>query len=89
MFGVHPEVCSTIWNMLMPSLPKHASSVHLLWSLMFLKVYASEHINSMIAEADEKKFRKWTWKFIILLADIGKESYIASVLPFSNSKMQP
>ena len=71
----------------MPSLPKQASPVHLLWSLMFLKVYASEHINSMIAEVDEKTFRKWTWKFIRLLADLSAVRYIASLLPFSNFKM--
>ena len=42
--------------------------IHLLWTLMFLKGYHKESVNSAIAEVDEKTFRKWVW---ILIPEIS------------------
>ena len=67
-FGTSPEGCAAIWNLLDPYTTittKGLSPKHLLWALMFLKVYAKESIHcSMAGGVDEKTFRKWVWLFI-------------------------
>lgn len=66
-FGTTPEVCAVIWNMLDPysTMEDAASPKHLLWALMFLKVYAKESIHcAMVGGVDEKTFRKWAWYFV-------------------------
>ena len=59
-FGTSLEVCATIWNLLDPytTMPtKGLSPKHLLWALMYLKVYAKESIHcSMAGGVDEKTF---------------------------------
>ena len=42
--------------------------MHLLWALLFLKRYDTEHTNHSITGADEKTFRKWVWIFVDMLA---------------------
>ncbi len=37
---------------------------------VFLKVYATEHVNAAIVSADEKTFRKWSWRFVKLIKDL-------------------
>lgn len=70
LIGVSPAVCATVWSMLRASLPPKASPAHLLWALLFLKVYATEHTSSIIAGADEKTFRKWSWAFAQLISNL-------------------
>lgn len=71
LFGISAAVCAKAWDLIVDDLPHGASPVHLLWSLLFLKVYASEHNNHLITGADEKTFRKWTWIFLERLADMS------------------
>lgn len=70
LFGVTPILCSRLWDLLAGVRPHSARPIHLLWGLLFLKVYGSEHTHRTIAHADEKTFRKWAWCFVHLLADI-------------------
>ena len=44
---------------------------HLLWSLMFLKLYSSENVLASIAGVDEKTFRKWTWHWVRILSELN------------------
>lgn len=71
-FGTTPENCVILWDMITPneSMPKGVKCCHLLWALMFLKLYASEHVLCSRAECDEKTFRKWVWLFVLALADL-------------------
>lgn len=69
-FGVSPNVCSVAWK-LMKNKPPQAEPKHLLWCLLFLKAYNTEHINATLVEVDEKTFREWTWKFVDLLASLN------------------
>ena len=48
LFGTSPAICATVWSMLGASLPRGAAPSHLLWALLFLKNYATEHVNSSI-----------------------------------------
>ena len=65
-FGTTPWVCSFLWAMLKPfeTMPRGVKPCHLLWALMFMKVYATETVHAGIAGCDEKTFRKWSWLFV-------------------------
>eukprot|EP00171_Calliarthron_tuberculosum_P022524 IDg22524t1 len=69
VFGVTSYACSLLWAILCPSVP-NSSPVHLLWPLMFLKVYGTEHVHAVLAHADEKTFRKWSWFYIRQMAQL-------------------
>lgn len=78
LFGATPEVCENLWSWIGGDLPKRASPKHLLWALMFLKIYASEHVHRLIAGADEKTFRKWSWDFVHHIANLPVVIYSLS-----------
>ncbi len=69
-FGISPQVCSLVWELLKPKLCSGAQPKHLLWSLLFLRQYNAELTNRILVGADEKTFRKWTWYFIKLLSKL-------------------
>ena len=43
---------------------------HLLWALLFLKLYELEPVNASLARCDEKTFRKWSWLFVEAIGDL-------------------
>jgi len=59
---------------------------HLLWGLMFLKVYGTEPIHASIVGANEKTFRKWQWLIITALSNIKAVCYFFLLL-LNNSKL--
>ena len=54
IFSVSPCVCAIVWNTLGSSLPPNSMPEHVMCTLLFLKVYATEHINCSITAWDEK-----------------------------------
>jgi hypothetical protein len=42
---------------------------------IFFKVYGNEHTHHAIVGVDEKTFRKWSWTYIYLLADLPTVSH--------------
>lgn len=69
-FGTDPQTCAILWEKLnyygwldyagiRGTHPKH-----LLWSLMFLKCYATEAVHSANVGVDEKTYRKWIWFYL-------------------------
>ena len=97
-FGVSPLVRSIVWSMVLESLPHGAQPIHLLWALLFLKVYATEHVRKSMTGANEKTFRKWSWAILEATANLGVVScfvvrfclrhwladhFLTSLLPFS------
>lgn len=58
-------------------MPQTTRPIHLLWGLLFLKVYGSEKTHLTIARVDAKTFRKWSWYFVRLLADLDLVSFLA------------
>jgi hypothetical protein len=74
-FGTTPVICAILWGKISPNeiMPKGVKCCHLLWALMFLKLYVSEHVLCSMAKCDEKTFRKWTWLFTSALADLVPE----------------
>ena len=63
-FGVSPAVCAAAWNLVSVSAPVGALPSHLLWCLLFLKGYATEHVNCAITGADEKTYIKSVWALV-------------------------
>lgn len=69
-FGVSPTICELLWTN-MKNKMSGSQTKHLLWCLLFLKAYNTEHINASIVNVDEKTFRLWVWRFIELLSKIN------------------
>ena len=76
-FGVSPVICSIIWDILVSvqSIPSSGKPCHLLWTLLFLKRYLTEHVMSSIVGTDEKTIRKWVWRFIYVLSNSLQSVY--------------
>ena len=53
LFGVTPEACERVWQMIYEKVPRNAQWKHLLWAMIFLKICATEHVNSIIISADK------------------------------------
>ncbi len=68
LFGATPTVCSRIWALINCTVPAGGVPKHLLWALIFLKVYSTEHVHSALTNIDEKTFRKLFWTFVGLLS---------------------
>ena len=74
LFGCSPEIVAEIWYRIAPrggevSLRKGAEPCHLLWALLFMKVYANEDVLcSMVGGVDKKTFCFWTRYFIRIIA---------------------
>ena len=55
-------------------MPNGVQDVHLLWGLMFLKLYVSESVNCALAWGmDEKTFQKWIWMFVYAMSDLAPD----------------
>lgn len=70
-FGVTPEVCECIRNLIEMELNDDSQPKHLLWCLNFLKQYTVEHTRRTLFAADEKAIRKWTWIYVQHIADLN------------------
>jgi membrane protein YqaA with SNARE-associated domain len=70
LFGCSPEITAEIWYRVAPhggetSLTKGAEPRHLLWALLFMKLYANDTaLCAMVGGVDIKTFRFWTRYFI-------------------------
>lgn len=71
LFGVTSQVCATVWNYIGKNIQESAMPEHQLWALLLLEVYATDHVNSQIAQADEKTFCKCAGKFIEMMANMN------------------
>lgn len=67
LFAVSNNTCNIVWGKIHDSY-RYLQPKHLLWALLFLKCYATEHVNSIISNSDCKSFRVWTWRVIKLLS---------------------
>jgi hypothetical protein len=72
LFGIGPAVCGHLWDHFSywKWLPPKMRPKHLLWALLFLKVYSTEAVLSSIAKTSRKTLRKWVWLLLPLIADM-------------------
>ncbi|KAL3792212.1 hypothetical protein ACHAW5_004087 [Stephanodiscus triporus] len=70
-FGAPPEVCCELWNKIDPykTMPAGVDPKHILWALLFLTVYDTEHNSAQrLGNVDEKTYRKWSKLFVIAIS---------------------
>lgn len=74
-FGCSVAVVAHIWGRIQPALTKPASHPkHLLWALVFIKIYSTEDVHSRIVGwPDRKTFRTWTWYILEKVAALKDE----------------
>jgi len=68
LFGLSPTACAVVWRSLGTRKPIKSRPEHLLYALMLLKLYGTEHEHHAITGRDEKTFRKYSWSWVCLLA---------------------
>eukprot|EP00171_Calliarthron_tuberculosum_P023599 IDg23599t1 len=66
LFGTTPAYCRVLWEQIGP--PSNAELRHLLFALLFLKMYGNEEQNAAIFHVSVRTFRMWSWVFIKLIA---------------------
>lgn len=70
-FGTTPLICQCLWAFLIQfkvGIPKGGRPYHLLWALLFMKLYASEQVLANMVGTTPKTFRKWIWPFVAAIA---------------------
>jgi hypothetical protein len=75
-FGAPPKVCCILWNKIDPykTMPAGLDSKHILWALLFLTVYDTEHNSSQrLGNVDEKTYCKWSKLFVIAISYLEYE----------------
>ena len=79
-FGVDWNICAIAWALLDDHGTEQKEKIeprHLLWALVFYKVYGTENIHcKIVAEPHRagpaaKTFRKWVWRVTSELADLS------------------
>ena len=64
LFGVDAEVCTVLWDELLAYKPDGGKPIHLLWALIFCKVYGTEEVHCTIADVSPMTYRRWVWSFL-------------------------
>ena len=74
-FGASSEIVADLWNRIETSIDEAgAEPKHLLWALVFMKVYSTEDIHcSIVGWPSVRTFRKWSWYFIRKIADLKED----------------
>ena len=70
-FGAPPEVCCVLWNKIDPykTMPAGVNPKHILWALLFLTVYDTEHNSAQrLGNVSKKTYRKWSELFVIAIS---------------------
>ena len=82
-FGVMPGVVSIVWKMLASrqDTPK-LKPKHLMWALLWLKVYPSERVIETLLNADRGSIRSWVPFTIKAIASLKKQVVSASEFEF-------
>lgn len=61
-FGTDVGVCAKLWVMIPRE--KDGKPCHMLWALLFLKLYESEHVHATLCNCDETTFRRWSKVYV-------------------------
>jgi len=73
VFGVSPSIFLLAWRFIAAygTIPSGWMPHHLLWGLLFLKVYVSEDIHvQIVGEVTRKTFQKRSWESVRILKEI-------------------
>ena len=81
-FGTSPGVASIIWDMIYFRLPSSYSFIHVLWGLLFMKVYSTAPVLAGKVDADEGIFREKCWTIVRTIASLKCHVVRTSLKPF-------
>eukprot|EP00980_Cylindrotheca_fusiformis_P021098 scaffold8090_cov82-Cylindrotheca_fusiformis.AAC.11 len=79
LIGTSYEICAELWNLINPvnTISKSSRPKHLLWTLLFLRTYNTENVNTrLVGGADNETFRNWCWHFVGAIAALEHEVII-------------
>lgn len=75
-FGVDPAHCEIVWSFICRQCPSHdLNPKYMLWGLMFLKIYETEEVHSLLADVTRKTFRFWSWRAIEIISNLEVVSF--------------
>jgi hypothetical protein len=79
-------VIAEIWQRLIPMVEEKTDHNHLLWGLLFLKVYSTEEVHycAIAGHPTKKEFHQKSWHIVEMIAGL-KESVIILDNRFINS----
>ena len=63
-FGTSPRICQVLWRKISGRLANGARPEHLLWALLFMKVYATEVVLLNLLRVCRNTFRDWVWEIL-------------------------
>ena len=66
-FGKNAATVALIWATFVQ--PAKSKPVHLLWALMYMKLYNSWDVMSIMAGASKPTFMKWVWAWVQSMAN--------------------
>lgn len=78
-YGIEPRLVALVWRELMEDgwivrcAGRCPHPKHLLWSLLFLKIYGVEEVHAARVGCDEKTFRKWAWLYAEAVAKLDRK----------------
>jgi hypothetical protein len=76
LFGAPSVVIAEIWQRIVPMVEEKTYRKHLLWGLLFLKVYSTEEVHcALVGHPTKKEFRQKSWHIVEMVAGL-KESVI-------------
>jgi hypothetical protein len=82
LFGVRVSLCPVIFQRCQLYMIRDLEAKHLLWGLLFMKVYAIEDVAcAMLTRVTRNTYRKWYW--IVIQAIASKNSLVVS--PFCDA----
>ena len=73
-FGIDWMLCAKIWGCILPLLTNRDLNLngvkmkHLLWTLLFLRLYDTEEVLAAKVGTGEKTYRKWVWMLIDIIS---------------------
>eukprot|EP00536_Pseudo-nitzschia_multiseries_P013684 jgi/Psemu1/212457/e_gw1.601.3.1 len=85
VFGASSSVIAEIWNRIETNVQEGIELKHLLWALVFLKVYSTEEVHCAIVDwPNPRTFREKAWHVIEAIADL-KPTVIKLESRFTNA----
>ena len=74
-FGISPMCCAILWWLLTllgpTNLTQSLEPKHMLWALLMMKTYSTEHVLSGMCQCDEKTLRKYVWICIEVISTLA------------------
>jgi hypothetical protein len=83
-FGTSPGTCAICWNYIEHILPKKMVYTHLLWALLFLKVYATESVLASKCDCDVKTYREKVWIVVRAIYSVRNKVVSSFSILFKN-----